>query len=223
MTSANGQVSLSTVHVSKFDKLHKDSMPSTAAWSDLLLMTRLNVGGCVLRSWPAHQGAGFGLKPQTSAYEHASRCPCISLMHADAVQVALLVVYTLLATLLLGRATANPGENDQPGQLPMPQIRMAAQQQPTREGEIARVVVRTASAATQRPGPLVTVPQRVLLMGLCCVEVYASFVHPHAAQGKYPFAPLLLISVYCAACMSLVWTFMDWPFAAAHNTTLKTD
>jgi alpha-1,3-glucosyltransferase len=48
--------------------------------------------------------------------------------------------------------------------------------------------------------------QAYYLAGLLAVEVFGTFLHPWILQKHLPFLPLMIISAYCGAGMTWLWT-----------------
>lgn len=47
--------------------------------------------------------------------------------------------------------------------------------------------------------------EKVYLVGLLVVEIWAQFLHPFILGGKFPFVPLMLISMYCSLGVMYSW------------------
>lgn len=47
--------------------------------------------------------------------------------------------------------------------------------------------------------------EKVYLVGLLVVEIWAQFLHPFILGGKFPFVPLMLISTYCSLGVMYSW------------------
>ncbi|XP_020577715.1 probable dolichyl pyrophosphate Glc1Man9GlcNAc2 alpha-1,3-glucosyltransferase [Phalaenopsis equestris] len=45
------------------------------------------------------------------------------------------------------------------------------------------------------------------LLGFLCVEIWGQFLHPYIYGSRFPFLPLMLISVYCAVGMMYSWAW----------------
>jgi len=50
-----------------------------------------------------------------------------------------------------------------------------------------------------------TLLERIYLYGLILIQAFYSIIHPLLFHDKYPFLPLLLVSVYCAIGLFYVW------------------
>ncbi|XP_038875226.1 probable dolichyl pyrophosphate Glc1Man9GlcNAc2 alpha-1,3-glucosyltransferase [Benincasa hispida] len=47
--------------------------------------------------------------------------------------------------------------------------------------------------------------EKVYIVGLLIVEIWAQFLHPFILGGKFPFVPLMLISMYCSLGVMYSW------------------
>lgn len=53
--------------------------------------------------------------------------------------------------------------------------------------------------------------EKVYLVGLLVVEIWAQFLHPFVLGGKFPFVPLMLISMYCSLGVMYSWIWqLKW-------------
>uniref|UniRef100_A0A9I9DRU6 Alpha-1,3-glucosyltransferase n=1 Tax=Cucumis melo TaxID=3656 RepID=A0A9I9DRU6_CUCME len=60
--------------------------------------------------------------------------------------------------------------------------------------------------------------EKVYLVGLLVVEIWAQFLHPFILGGKFPFVPLMLISTYCSLGVMYSWIWqLRWILKPATN------
>ncbi|KAK9274236.1 hypothetical protein L1049_019050 [Liquidambar formosana] len=61
------------------------------------------------------------------------------------------------------------------------------------------------SAATKKGGFVIGWIGKSYLLGLLVVEIWGQFLHPYFLGNRFPFVPLILISVYCALGIMYSW------------------
>lgn len=72
------------------------------------------------------------------------------------------------------------------------------------------------SAAVKNRGFVIGLIERIYLAGLVVVEIWGQFLHPLLLGDKLAFAPLMLISVYCALGIMYSWVWQLKSIVRSH-------
>ena len=75
-----------------------------------------------------------------------------------------------------------------------------------------KLEVKGSSRAVNKKGEfLIGWIGKIYLLGLLVVEIWGQFLHPYLLGTRFPFVPLLLISVYCALGIMYSWIWqLKW-------------
>lgn len=76
---------------------------------------------------------------------------------------------------------------------------------PANKGSDKLEVKGSSSAATKKGDFVIGWIGKIYLLGLLVVEIWGQFLHPYLLGSRFPFVPLMLISVYCAFGILYSW------------------
>lgn len=68
-------------------------------------------------------------------------------------------------------------------------------------------LIESSSPAAEKGGFIISWVGKCYLLGLLLVEIWGQFLHPYLLGDKFPFVPLMLISIYCAFGIMCSWVW----------------
>ena len=78
---------------------------------------------------------------------------------------------------------------------------------PANKGSDKFEVKGSSRAATKKGDFVIGWIGKIYLLGLLVVEIWGQFLHPYLLGSRFPFVPLMLISVYCAFGIMYSWVW----------------